>query len=267
MYRLIALDIDDTLLEAGGTIHPQNVAAIAEAQERGCAVTLVTARSWRATGQFAAQIGVTLPVICMTGATICSPTGELLRTTPVALADARRLAGWADAEQWVMRLYFADGRVIQSRPTSDYLNKPGANYPAESYAGDLVSHLAGGESSIQVVVLGTRAVEGVLARLPQLPGVIATTYERGTPSARCHLLHAAVSKGAALATLCADLGVAQSETIAMGDGDADISMIAWAGVGVAMGWAPATVRQVADLVMDPADPHPVATGIRRLLCL
>lgn len=51
----------------------------------------------------------------------------------------------------------------------------------------------------------------------------------------------------------------------MGDGEPDRSMIEWAGVGVAMGWAAEPVRAAADLVTAADDPAPVATAIRRLL--
>lgn len=265
MYRLIALDLDDTLLGHDESISPEHRMAVQTAKDRGYGVTLVTARSWRGTSHYVRDLGLALPVICMTGAAVYSSQGEPLRMTPVTLEDTRRLAALADRERWTIRLYYADGSVIHSRPAEDYLAKSGAFYPTDAYVGDISPCLENGEAPIQVVLLGHRSVEGVMDRLPELPGVVATPYERGSQTSRLHLMHASVSKGAALESYCRERSIPRDSVIAMGDGLADLTMIQWAGVGVAMGWAPEEVRRSADLVVPADEPHPVATALRELL--
>lgn len=267
MYRLVALDLDDTLLGRDGLISPEHKAALAAARARGCEVTLVTARSWKATERFAQELEVRLPVICMTGAAVYSPAGELLHQAPLPLDAARLLASRADQELWSMRLYFPDGRIITSRIAEDFMTKTGAHYPAEFWAGDLLPYLEGGESSLQVVCVGNRSVEGALACLPLLPDLVHTTYERYTPHSRTHIMHRSVSKGSALAALCERLGIAREAVIAMGDGEPDRSMIAWAGAGVAMGWASPELQAAADLVTSPDEAHPVAAALAQLMAV
>jgi Cof subfamily protein (haloacid dehalogenase superfamily) len=264
--RLIALDLDDTLLGQDATISPAHKVAVAAARAAGHDVTLVTARAWRGTRPYVAELGLTLPVICMTGAVVYTPEGKPLSQRAIPLADARRIAAWADAEGWSCRFYFADGRIYHSRKADDYFpTLPGHGYPIDQYVGDLAPCLAGEDEPIQAVTLGNRAVEGLLARLPELPDLVATTYDRGTSISRTHLMHRAVAKGPALAQYCAERSIPRESVIAIGDGETDRSMIEWAGTGVAMGWAPEAVRRAADLVTDPDDPAPVATALRTLL--
>lgn len=268
MYQLIALDLDDTLLGKDATVGAPEKAALAEARRRGIGVTLVTARSWRATRTYVADLELDLPVICMTGAAVYSPDGRPLTQRGIPLPEARQLCAWADEERWSFRLYHLDGSVVHSYAPDGYApDSPQTQYPAPEYVGPVTPYLRPDEGPIQVALLGSRSVEGVLARLPQLPDLVSTTYDRFSHVSRTHIMHRDVAKGPALAAYCAERGIPRGAVIAMGDGETDRSMIEWAGTGVAMGWAPEPVRAAADLVTAPDDPHPVATVLTRLLGL
>ena len=266
MYKLIALDLDDTLLGKDAQVHPTDRAALAAARSAGVDVTFVTARSWRVTRPYVEALGITSPVICMTGAVVYSPQGEPLYRRCIPLAEARRLAASADRERWSFRLYFLDGRFYHSYQPDGYEPTLSAHaYPTSQYVGPVSSYLDAGEEPIQVALLGSRSVEGALALLPEFPDLVATTYDRHTTVSRTHLMHRDVNKGAALARYCAERGIAREAVIAMGDGETDRPMIEWAGAGVAMGWAPEPVRRAARLVTAADDPHPVATALHQLL--
>ena len=74
---------------------------------------------------------------------------------------------------------------------------------------------------------------------------------------------ATVSKGRALAVLAKYLGVRQMETAAIGDNENDMEMLAWAGLGMAMGNATPQVQAVADCVLPPISEDGAAYGIER----
>jgi|GEM_PF-4364941 len=267
MYKLIALDLDDTLLgRHDGLLSPVDRAALAAARARGVDVTFVTGRTWTATAGFVADLAITAPVICFTGAMICEPTGEVLHESTVAFDDARRICERGDAEGWSYRLYFRGGRVVQSRPAEDYVPKIGAIFdPVNGCSGALMPALVREGAPFQIVAIGHRSVEPAVNLASSMPALAAVTYDRFTETSRTHLMRAGVSKGAALEAYCRRQGIEREAVLAMGDGEADRSMIEWAGTGVAMGWAPEGVRRSADLVADSEDPNPVATMLTRLL--
>jgi hydroxymethylpyrimidine pyrophosphatase-like HAD family hydrolase len=74
-----------------------------------------------------------------------------------------------------------------------------------------------------------------------------------------------ISKGAALATLAARLGIAREQVIAIGDHENDLPMIEWAGLGLAMGNAIPAARAAADAVIPPVDEAGVAWAINRYI--
>ncbi len=72
-----------------------------------------------------------------------------------------------------------------------------------------------------------------------------------------------ISKGEALARLAAHVGVSQSGTMAVGDQDNDVSMIAWAGLGVAMGNASPAAKAAADVIAPVLEADGAAWAIER----
>jgi hydroxymethylpyrimidine pyrophosphatase-like HAD family hydrolase len=74
-----------------------------------------------------------------------------------------------------------------------------------------------------------------------------------------------ITTGAALASLAARLGIASEDVIAIGDQENDVSMLIWAGLGLAMGNAPAEVREVADAFIPPVTDSGVAWAIENYL--
>ncbi len=74
-----------------------------------------------------------------------------------------------------------------------------------------------------------------------------------------------VSKGAALKTLAARLGIPREQVVAIGDHENDLQMIAWAGLGLAMGNAIPAVREAADAIIPTVEEAGVAWAIKRYL--
>lgn len=81
--RLIALDVDGTLLRNDGTVAPEDRAAIARALSRGITVTLATGRLSSSTLPFARELGLDATLVCADGAVLFSPTRGVLSQTPL----------------------------------------------------------------------------------------------------------------------------------------------------------------------------------------
>uniref|UniRef100_UPI0031E2CF27 HAD family hydrolase n=1 Tax=Saccharothrix mutabilis TaxID=33921 RepID=UPI0031E2CF27 len=240
--RLIALDIDGTITRVGQEeVAPAVRAAIHRAIDHGAHVVLSTGRS---------LIG-TRPVV---------DDLELRGTTAICSNGA---VWWDTSSREVVRQVAFD-----ARPTVELLRElfPGAVFATEVTGegnrslgrfpeGDLwgvvrevdVAELTAEPTSRLVMRWIDRTPEEVSLRLTDVSlGDVAWWVDHGEPWLT--VAPTGVSKGSALELLRAELGVAESDTLAIGDGHNDVEMLRWAAHGVAMGQAPATVQEVADAV-------------------
>ncbi len=109
--RLLALDLDGTLIGEDLVVRPRVRSAIASARARGVAVTIVTGRMFAAARPFATTLGIDGPIVCYQGAAIFDvATSATLRETPVAHDVAREVLEWAH-EHGVHAQCYADDRL------------------------------------------------------------------------------------------------------------------------------------------------------------
>ncbi|MEW5934296.1 MAG: HAD-IIB family hydrolase [Bacillota bacterium] len=268
MIRLLALDLDDTLLGRDGSISPENLAALEEARERGIGITIVTGRRWLSARDYVAQVRPTLPVICYCGAKVVDPVGERVQEAyqlPVQLVED--LLDFLDGIAALYALYVDDElytRVWLTLPGRAPLPPPPGVHVVPSVPDAYRDRRRRGPVPVpQFDIFGEETVAAVLedfsgrdARLVPL---------RSGDLCYLKVLPQPAEKGLALARLCARAGISREEVVAMGDSPLDEGMLRWAGTGVAMPWASDSVKAAADLVVDPGEPHPVAATIRALL--
>ncbi|HHY93245.1 MAG TPA: HAD-IIB family hydrolase, partial [Firmicutes bacterium] len=107
-YRLLALDLDDTLLNAQGRISPRNREAIRAAQGRGVVVTLATGRMYRSARVFAEELGVVVPLITYNGALIKDNNGRVYWDRPLPLAAAQTALAVARRHDVHVNLFLDD---------------------------------------------------------------------------------------------------------------------------------------------------------------
>jgi hypothetical protein len=92
-YRLLALDVDGTLLDSAGVLRPRVRAAVRAVAAAGCTVALATGRRYAAGAEVAAALGLDAPLILHNGAVVRRAlSGTVVAQTPLALATARTVA-------------------------------------------------------------------------------------------------------------------------------------------------------------------------------
>ena len=112
--RLIALDLDGTLVGTNLTISPRVREAIAHARERGTEITIVTGRMFAAAKPFAQTLGIMGPLVCYQGAAIFeASTGKVLRETPVHQDVTRTVLAWAEEHHIHAQCYSGDTLYVQ----------------------------------------------------------------------------------------------------------------------------------------------------------
>ncbi|MGW4197844.1 HAD family hydrolase [Streptomyces sp. NPDC005004] len=260
-YRLIATDLDGTLLRGDGTISPRTRATLAAAAEAGAAHIVVTGRAVPWTRHILDDLGYEGLAVCGQGAQVYD-AGQRRLLTSVTLD--RKLAGVALAkiEAEVGPLYIAasrdglDGDVLvgpgyavtgtlPSTPFTDVsdlwaapLNKLYIQHPRLN-SDELAEAAQGAAGGFVTVVM---AGEGIVELLPL-----------------------GLSKATGLSLAARRLGMKASDTIAFGDMPNDIPMFSWAAHGVAMDNAHEDLRAVADEMTASNEEDGIAVVLERLL--
>jgi Cof subfamily protein (haloacid dehalogenase superfamily) len=242
--KLIALDIDGTLLDSRWTLPEANRAAIAEATRRGIEVALVTGRRYDFAMPIALQIGAPVTMIVSNGAIIRTQDGEThLRhllprgTAARALAITRR---WRDSAAVIFDRPRENQVMLEVIATEDPIRTAyyARNKEFIGQAVPLESCLT--EDPLQVMLSGKvdtmREAEAVLraAEATENFKVASTVYE-SRDFAMIDVIHPQCSKGAALAEWATLHRLAREEVMAIGDNHNDLEMLSFAGVPVIMG--------------------------------
>jgi Cof subfamily protein (haloacid dehalogenase superfamily) len=261
--RLVATDIDGTLIRTDGTLSARTIAALARISAAGAAVALVTGRPVRWLRQLYDQLPEPLPAVCANGAVVYDPeTDEVLHTAPLQVEMlvevARRLRDevpdvalavevedgrsfWHE-ERWPMR-WDAEHHAVRVIATPDELTSvPAVKLLARSGGSD--------PDSFAELVSGS------------LAGIAETTHS--SYSGLVEISAAGVTKAAGLAWLCQREGIAAQDVLGFGDMPNDLPMLAWVGRSVAVGNAHPAVRAIADDVTLTNDEDGVAAYLEKI---
>ena len=236
--RLVALDIDGTLVDRNGLLPDTIADAVALVIQAGVPVVLSTGRSWHGTRPLFEELR--LPP----GPTVCSNGAVVVRYPPQEIVKAITF----DPRPVITRVVeFAPGTLIAVEEIGIGY-RMNDRFPGEDLTGELIIEDAEQLSSRPVtrVILRdpTRSEEEFLALARHL-GMHGVTYFIGWGS-WLDIAPDGVNKATALAEVAAGVGVTAGDVLAFGDGRNDIEMLRWAGRGVAMGDAPDEVKAAAD---------------------
>lgn len=263
-YRLIAIDMDGTLLNGAKQITARSMEAIARAQAEGITVTLASGRAPQGVLAQSRQLSLTAPLIVFNGAAVCMPdTGQFIYERLLAAEDAARILDFADAFQttyvvWVAEPPYLYANVHNER-TARYQHLSGLT-PA--LLTDRAEALAKGVHKI----LWSDEIARVAEFQRVLNAELTAQVDYFTSNPRyLEFVQQGASKGAALNWLCEKLAIPLAEAAAIGDARNDLSMLTTAGFGIAMGNAQPEVRAVAKAVTATNEEDGVAEAIEQWL--
>jgi len=255
-FRLIALDIDDTLLGPDQRLSPRDVQAVRRCREEGVEVILATGRTRVTTLPVARAIADDLPMICTTGCVTYDGAGRVLRRLTLPLPMARYL---------LSELRVAGVRArADAADTIHYSHPPGDNWwaPPGVVAPDLAEALPAPPD--QIVVWGEDECRWVIRHFSYLDGTVQLLVLPSHDRPRVvHILHPLATKGQALAEYCRQRGIDRRQVLAVGDSLNDFSLLSFAGTGVAMGHGDPRLLLVADVVLR--DGETVADALEKLV--
>jgi hypothetical protein len=261
-YKLLAIDLDGTLVGPDLEVQPPDRAAIARAGAAGVRVTLATGRGFPVTQAYARDLALETPVICYQGGLVKDPgSGEVLYEAtlpPDVYAEAVQLA---QKHALDFTVYVGDTVYLTEMRRPQDFHDRWFGLPIRQ-VDDLVTAVEHPPIKFLIIVDEDEAAG--------IEKVWKSHFDGRLQIVRSHPLFVegtclGVSKGNALAHLAGHLGVAREAVIAVGDNDNDRSMIQWAGLGVAMANAPDSLKADADYVAPTQSEAGVAHVIERFI--
>lgn len=261
-YRLIALDLDGTLLNSAMKVSETNAEALSKAMASGVKVVLATSRWFGLAKRTADRLGIETPMICSNGAEARYPDGREVLHLTLDREAALAVVSAGDEKGWEMYTTVGVDTFMRPRPGIVPEKLPAGLKIAERH-GD---HLVDGTPTC-VQVFGDGPVAEISERFVPVYGD-RVRFSLNRPVGLPHyvvLTHPEADKAKALAIVCAELGVPAEEAIAMGDSESDLAMLRWAGLGIAMRNSPDEVRKQALHIAPSNDEDGVAWAVLRFL--
>ena len=261
--RLLAIDLDGTLVNHQLQMDPRDVAAVKAASAAGVTVVLATGRMFTSSLRYAEPLGLTGPIINYQGAVVREiATGEVWYRCELSVELQQRVLALAEPKDWHVNVYVDEVvYTARARPEADLYARV-ALVPFE-VVGPLSKWVHREATKMVLVVLDPNEVPDRMAELQEwMHGSARVTRSLDW---FVEVVDLQVSKARALAMVAARLGVLQAEVCAIGDNLNDEDMVSWAGLGVAMGNAPEALKTVAKYVTGPIEEAGVSQVIERFV--
>ncbi len=263
-YKLLALDIDGTLLDDNRQLSEENISAIKRAVDSGVHVTICTGRPIQGVKWLVDRLGITTPVITYNGAEIVDPaTNEILFKNQLLPIDATKIATLGK-ELGVTLIIWSQGRLY-GYPMNDrveFYKQIALTEPKEVTDVNMLA-----EEGITKIIWFDE-IERINQLKTQLNGTDfeSVTYVTSNPRF-LEFFNSAVSKRISMERLAEILGVSREETVAIGDGYNDVPMLEGVGLSIAMGNAPDDIKRICKAVTDDNNHDGVAKAIEQyILC-
>ncbi|TMF64596.1 MAG: HAD family phosphatase [Chloroflexi bacterium] len=255
-YRLLALDLDGTILGLHLELDPRDVEAVHRLVAAGLAVIACTGRPFPGALPWVERLGLAGPIICYQGAQVRNLDGTVLLEHGIAHQTAMEVIRFARKRNLHVQAYREDQLIVEHDREEAQLYATHAGMQVHVVE-DLDRGM--GETTPKLVIVSSPEV------LERLLPVVRSEW-RGRLNAATSVpeylefTSAQSDKASALRFLCGRLGITQDQSVAVGDGRNDASMIAWAGLGVAVEGSPPEVIAAADRTI----PGPGHGGIQQL---
>ncbi|SHI29750.1 Cof-type HAD-IIB family hydrolase [Desulfosporosinus lacus] len=262
MFRLVCLDVDGTLVDTNMLIPPQVVEALRRLQARGTLITLASGRHIPSLQEYARLIGTKAPLIAFNGAWIqCyKQDGQKNgRFWPLKWDHIRSIIECAEQKGMEITLYYANCIVIKKNLKNKEQNlwaeflRRMEKVPVQAVKSWSVISSSSGSETGGLGLLMKILIAGQPESIGELLGYYKENFSHYyqfvlSGEGFLEVVDKHATKGLALKAVAQHLGISRSEIMAVGDHYNDVSMLEYAGFGVAMGNAPEPVQQKADWV-------------------
>lgn len=257
--KMIAVDLDGTLLNSKHKLSERNKKAIKKAMEKGVQVVIATGKTRFSAESLIEELGLTAPGVYSQGLVIYNGDGTVKTSTVMDKTILRRIITFAEDRGFGV-LAYSENRILARR--ADEVAEKIAEYgePMAESVGSLQNILDSTKIN-KVILYGQEskipALRWQLSK--QLDGQVHLT--RAQVKGILEVLPSNTSKGKGVMRVMKDLNIPPENTLAIGDGENDVEMLKAVGTSVAMGNAVQALKDVAGQVVGSNDEDGVAQAI------
>ena len=249
MIKMIATDIDGTILNWNGEFSPKVIECIKKLTEQGIKVVLVTGRMHSSTAPIAQKLGLNTPVVSYQGGLVKDMNNNTLYQKNLPSNHAKEIIKWAKENSIHINLYIDDKLYVEKDCESvrQYIKGKFVDYNIRKFE-DLEIENVNKVLAIDYTDADkvTGWVEELSKKYPDLYLVKSTPYfcEIGSKDAK---------KSAGVECLCNLWGIKKEEVLTIGDQNNDIELLKAGGIPVAMGNATDELKKYAEYITDTVE--------------
>lgn len=262
--KLIAIDLDGTLLNTNHEMTERTEKALKAAMAQGVKIIIATGKTFDSAKHLVKRLGSTTPGIYNQGTITFNPDGSTHSQQTIDTKLARQVITFAEDRGYVVAVY--SGTRILVRKMSKRMEELTAHFhePMPQEVGPLQNVLDNTTVNKIIAIYpdDPRRVTALRWQLNAQIGSGARVMSAGIPD-ELEVLPTNASKGAALKVLLKEFGIPANQAMALGDGENDVEMLQLVGLGVAMGNANDHVKSVAKAITKTNDEDGVAEAIEK----
>lgn len=258
-YKLIVTDLDDTLLRDDQTISERSIQTIKRAMGKGITVAVATGRMYPSAIPYARALGLKGPILCCQGAQIADiETGRTLSITGIPKELAREALAFAETRGLYIQYYTTEEYFFEKTCEQSEYYRRMAGVQGRALGRKCSEALDFDPIKLLCIAEPARIRQAYADARDAFGGRLEIAISKAN---YLELTHPDANKGGAVKTLAAMLGIGQEQVMAVGDALNDLSMIRFAGLGVAVANGDETVKAGADAVTASNNEDGVAKAI------
>ena len=259
--KLLATDLDGTLLRGGKPVSAGNIAAARAAAKAGTIVTIATGRMYRAALPVAEALGLDVPIITYNGALIKSTSGKVYYEQYLDEELCRRITDFAAARGWYLQTYSGDGLYYSDYGEFSRRYEHSQKVIGEDIGYEGMRNKVSQMYKMLIITPDPAVTQDWMAQLNAEFGDSVTLTQSSADF--IEIISPGVSKASALVKLAGLMDIDISETMAIGDANNDLPLLRAAGFSVAMGNATDDVKAIANAVTGNCDDDGWAQAINQ----
>lgn len=261
MYKLVALDIDNTLTNDAGNVSAENIEAIRAVQAKHVIIALASTRPISGITAISEQIGSGIYSVAYCGAVIRLPDGSELRRLNLAPSAAENILQFANDRSINMTIIIDDELYQTEYGTLE------TEIPILSTY-EIKDVFRSGRSPLLMLVAGdrqTREIYDCCIENENTQVDVSLNILNDGSYASAIIVDKKAQKGKALLSLCSHLGIQPRHMLVMGDNESDLSMFQIAGMSIAVGNGTPSILAAADQIAPTSNNSGVAWALRKFV--